>query len=43
MQISVVPAAEGAQPVLANLIQLYMYDFANVKKWDVQENGRFEG
>ena len=42
MQISVVPATEGERLVLANLIQLSMYDFTNVKKWAVQEDGRFE-
>ncbi len=43
MRISVEPATKADQPVLANLIQFYVYDFTGFKAWDVQEDGRFEG
>jgi predicted acetyltransferase len=42
MQVSVVPATETDRPVLANLIQFYVYEFTAFKAWDVQENGRFK-
>jgi predicted acetyltransferase len=42
MRISVMPATEADRPVLANLIQFYLYDFTDFKEWDVQEDGRFE-
>lgn len=41
MRINVVPATEADRPVLANLIQFYLYDFTGFKEWDVQEDGRF--
>ncbi|MDQ4100251.1 MAG: GNAT family N-acetyltransferase, partial [Chloroflexota bacterium] len=41
MRISVVPATDADRPVLANLIQLYLYDFTGFKAWDLQEDGRF--
>lgn len=41
MRISVVPATEADRPVLANLIQFYLYDFTGFKEWDLQEDGRF--
>ena len=41
MRISVVPATEGDRPILANLIQFYLYDFTGFKAWDVRDDGRF--
>jgi predicted acetyltransferase len=41
MRIEVVAATEADRPVIANLIQFYLYDFTDFKEWDVQENGRF--
>jgi predicted acetyltransferase len=41
MRISMVPATEADRPVLANLIQFYLYDFTGFKAWDVQDDGRF--
>src|SRR5687767_7377885 len=41
MRIEVLVAAEVDRPTLANLIQLYLYDFTDFKEWDVQEDGRF--
>jgi predicted acetyltransferase len=41
MRIEVVAATAEDRPVLANLIQFYLYDFTDFKDWDVQEDGRF--
>jgi len=41
MRIEVVAATEEDRPLLANLIQFYLYDFTDFKEWDVQEDGRF--
>src|SRR6266511_3432653 len=41
MRIEVVAATEEDRPVLANLIQFYLYDFTDFKEWDVQDDGRF--
>ena len=41
-RIEIVAASEHDRPILANLIQLYVYDFTDFKEWDVREDGRFE-
>jgi predicted acetyltransferase len=39
--VSVDEAAERERPVLAALLQLYLYDFTVFMPWDVGEGGRF--
>lgn len=41
MRIEVIDASEEDRPVLANLIQFYLYDFTDFKEWDVRDDGRF--
>jgi predicted acetyltransferase len=40
--ISVTPAADDQQPVIANLIQLYLYDMTESMPFPVGRDGRFE-
>jgi len=40
--ISLDPAARDDQPVLNNLMQLYIYDWSELRPLDVGDNGRFE-
>jgi hypothetical protein len=35
MQIDVIPAALDDKPVLANLMQLYLYDFSEFAGWTI--------
>jgi predicted acetyltransferase len=41
MRIDIVAATEEDRPVLANLMQFYLYEFTGFKKWDVQDDGQF--
>lgn len=41
MQIEVASAKESEQPILANLWELYCYDFSEILSSDVGRDGRF--
>ncbi|MCM2387548.1 GNAT family N-acetyltransferase [Streptomyces albipurpureus] len=41
MRVEVVPAAERDRNVLGNLLQLYLYDFSELRDLDVTPQGRF--
>jgi len=41
LQIALLPAAAADKPVLANLLQLYLYDFSEVDGTDVDDGGCF--
>lgn len=41
MEIDVSPATPAEKPVLANLLELYHYDFSEFDDVDVDEDGRF--
>jgi predicted acetyltransferase len=40
-QIEVIPATQDQQPVLANLLELYVYDFSEIVDLTIGEDGRF--
>jgi predicted acetyltransferase len=40
-QISIIPAAAADESVLANLLELYIYDFSDLLKLDLSAAGRF--
>lgn len=42
MNVSLLPAADGDKPVIANLIQLYLYDMTEFMPFPVGADGRFE-
>ena len=41
MDISIEPMTIDAKPVLANLMELYIYDFSEFMGWDIGDDGRF--
>ena len=40
-QIEVVPAGPEQQPILANLLELYVYDFSEFHNLEIGDDGRF--
>jgi len=42
MQIDVIPAALDDKPVLANLMQLYLYDFSEFAGWTINRHGLYD-
>ena len=40
-QIELVPASRDQEPLLANLLQLYIYDFNEILDLDLEADGRF--
>ncbi len=40
-QIEVIPAAPEQEPILANLLELYAYDFTEFRSLEIGEDGRF--
>ncbi|WP_417309101.1 GNAT family N-acetyltransferase [Devosia sp.] len=42
MTVSIVPATDADRPVVANLIQLYLYDMTDSLPFPVGSDGRFE-
>src|ERR1700712_3260427 len=41
MQVEVVAAGADQEPVLANLLELYSYDFSEIFELQLNSNGRF--
>ncbi len=39
--VELIPAQPQDEPVLQNLLQLYLHDFTDFMDWDVDEHGRF--
>ncbi len=42
MQIDVREATAEHRPILANLLQFYLYDFTEFMGWDIPDTGRFK-
>ena len=42
LAIEIIEAQEEDRPLLANLLQFYLYDFSEFMSWDVPDNGRFD-
>ena len=40
-RIELLPASPGQEPILANLLQLYMHDFSELLDLEVEADGRF--
>lgn len=40
--LSVLPAKDSEKPIFANLLQLYIYDFAALYRFPIQSNGLYE-
>ncbi|MBI5291134.1 MAG: GNAT family N-acetyltransferase [Chloroflexi bacterium] len=41
MKLSVLPAASDEKPILQRMIELYIYDFTEIEKLDLDEQGLF--
>lgn len=41
MRVEVIPATREDAPILANLAELYMYDFSAIMGWEIGADGRF--
>jgi predicted acetyltransferase len=42
MSVSIVPARMDDKSIVANLLQLYLYDFSEFAGWPINGHGRFE-
>lgn len=42
MDIEIIPASVNDKPVIANLLQLYLYDLSEFAEWPLNEHGLFD-